>query len=56
MEKAEYWADSMQYLIADQCLIFIIDNGETFPIKNAYVHAKNRKNLEIFIDSTCLIA
>ena len=31
-EKIEYCVDSMQYLIVDQYLIFITDNGNKFPI------------------------
>ena len=39
-KKAEHCADFMQNLIANQCLISITDNGKKFPIKNAYMFAR----------------
>ena len=54
-KKAEHCTDSMQYLIADQYLVFISDNSKKFPIKNVYMYAKNCKYLYFFIHSTHLV-
>ena len=44
-KKTDYCADSMQYLIADQSLIFITDNGKKFLFK---MHIRMQKILNIW--------